>query len=51
MSTVLLLLQSDDKGTLKLEVVKIGFSTTEILIKGGSNSVNLGPVFLEKGVG
>ena len=26
---------SDDKGTLKLEVVKIGFSTTEILIKGG----------------
>ncbi len=41
---------SDDKGTLKLEVVKIGFSTTEILIKGGSNNVNLGPVFLEKSV-
>lgn len=41
---------SDDKGTLKLEVVKIGFSTTEILIKGGSNDVNLGQVFLEKSV-
>ncbi len=41
---------SDDKGTLKLEVVKNGFSTTEILIKGGSNDVNLGPVFLEKSV-
>lgn len=39
---------SDDKGTLRLEVGMHGFSTTEILIKSGSDDVNLGPVFLEK---
>lgn len=41
---------SDDKGTLRLEVEKHGYSTTEILIKGGSDDVDLGPVFLEKSV-
>lgn len=41
---------SGDKGTLRLEVEKHGFSTTEILIKGGSDDVDLGPVFLEKSV-
>lgn len=41
---------SDDEGTLRLEIEKERFSTTEILIKGGSDDVNLGPVFLEKGV-
>lgn len=39
---------SGDKGTLRLEVGMHGFSTTEILIKSGSDDVNLGPVFLEK---
>lgn len=41
---------SGDKGSLRLEVEKHGFSTTEILIKGGSDDVDLGPVFLEKSV-
>lgn len=41
---------SGDKGTLRLEVEKHGYSTTEILIKGGSDDVDLGPVFLEKSV-
>ena len=41
---------SGDKGSPRLEVEKHGFSTTEILIKGGSDDVDLGPVFLEKSV-
>lgn len=41
---------SGDKGSLRLEVEKHGYSTTEILIKGGSDDVDLGPVFLEKSV-